>query len=86
MKWSLGDGQTTVCSGTGTKYDEAAHGWSAPECGFEHGWKKAGTYTLTATYVWDISWSGDQTGSATQLMSSTQQVTVGELQSVVSKN
>ena len=86
VKWSLGDGQTTVCSGTGTKYDEAAHGWSAPECGFEHGWKKAGTYTLTATYVWDISWSGDQTGSATQLMSSTQQVTVGELQSVVSKN
>lgn len=83
VKWSLGDGQTTVCSVTGTKYSEAAHGWSAPECGFERGWKKAGTYTLTATYVWDISWSGDQTGSATQTMSSTQQVTVGELQAVV---
>lgn len=86
VKWSLGDGQSTVCSGTGTKYNEAAHGWSAPECGFEHGWKKAGTYTLTATYVWDVAWSGDQTGSATQTMSSTQQVTVGELQSVVTKN
>ncbi|QNF93330.1 hypothetical protein [Janibacter sp. YB324] len=86
VKWSLGDGQSTVCSGAGTKYDEDAHGWSAPECGFENGWKKPGTYTLTATYVWDISWSGDQTGSATQSMSSTRQVTVGELQSVVSRN
>lgn len=83
VKWSLGDGQSTVCSGTGTKYVSDVHGWSSPHCGFESGWKQAGTYTLTASYVWDISWSGDQTGSTTQTMSSTQQVTVSELQSVV---
>jgi hypothetical protein len=58
---------------------------SAPECGFEHGWKKPGTYTLTATYVWQVAWTGDETGSMTQDMSSTQQVTVGELQSVATK-
>lgn len=82
VKWSLGDGQSTVCSGTGTKYVSDVHGWSSPHCGFENGWKQAGTYTLTASYVWDISWSGDQAGSATQTLSSTRQVTVGELQSV----
>lgn len=86
VKRSLGDGQTTVCSGTGTRYSQAEHGWSAPDCGFEHGWKKAGTYTLTASFVWDISWSGDQAGSATQTRSSTQRVTVGELQSVATQN
>ncbi|QBF44989.1 hypothetical protein [Janibacter limosus] len=58
---------------------------SAPECGFEHGWKKPGTYTLTATYVWQVAWTGDETGSVTQDMSSTQKVTVGELQSVATK-
>lgn len=83
VKWSLGDGQTTVCEGTGTPYDKRAHGWSTPDCGFAAGWKSAGTYTLTASYVWEISWSGDETGSATQTLSSTEQVTVGELQSVV---
>lgn len=82
VKWSLGDGQSTVCQGAGTKYVRDVHGWSSPHCGFENGWKEAGTYTLTASYVWEIAWSGDQAGSATQTMSSTQQVTVGELQAV----
>lgn len=82
VKWSLGDGQSTTCQGTRTVFDPDVHGWSVPHCGFERGWNQAGTYTLTASYVWDISWSGDQTGSATQTMSSTQEVTVGELQSV----
>ncbi|KRE39510.1 hypothetical protein ASG73_04150 [Janibacter sp. Soil728] len=85
VKWSLGDGQSTLCSGTEAKYDVDRDGWSAPECGFEHGWKKPGTYTLTATYVWQVAWTGDETGSVTQAMSSTQQVTVGELQSVATK-
>ena len=85
VKWSLGDGQSTLCAGTESKYDVDRDGWSTPECGFEHGWKKPGTYTLTATYVWQVAWTGDETGSMTQDMSSTQQVTVGELQSVATK-
>lgn len=84
VKWSLGDGQSTVCSGTGTAFNADEHGWSAPDCGFKTGWKNAGTYTLTASYVWDISWSGDQTGSTTQTMTSTQQINVREIQTVVS--
>lgn len=83
VKWSLGDGQTTVCSGTGTEYDPEVHGWSTPDCGFAEGWTEPGTYTLTATYVWRISWSGDETGTQTETMSSSREVTVGELQSVV---
>ena len=86
VEWSLGDGQTTICSGSGTPYDKATHGWSAPECGFEKGWQKAGTYTLTASYVWDVDWSGSVTGSDSQTMSSTQQVTVREIQTTVSSN
>ncbi|WP_415830734.1 hypothetical protein [Janibacter anophelis] len=39
VKWSLGDGQSTVCQGTGTVYDPDVHGWDTPHCGFEDGWK-----------------------------------------------
>lgn len=82
VTWTLGDGQSTTCSGGGTKYDPDIHGWTTPTCGFANGWSTAGTYTLTATYHWDISWTGDQTGSATQTISATRQVTATELQSV----
>lgn len=82
VKWSLGDGQSTVCSGTGKAF-EPSDGWSTPDCGFAKGWTKPGTYTLTATYVWRVTWTGDETGTTTQAMSSTRDVTVGELQSVV---
>src|SRR5699024_3687380 len=50
VTWSLGDGQSTVCDSAGTVFNPDVHGWSAPDCGFETGWKQAGTYTLTATY------------------------------------
>lgn len=82
VKWSLGDGQSVACHGVGTKYDPQRDGWSSPDCGFDAGWKQSGTYTLTASYVWEISFSGDATGSMTETLSSTEQVTVGELQSV----
>lgn len=84
VKWSLGDGQSTICQGSGTAYDKDVHGWSAPDCGFESGWTKAGTYTLTASYVWDVNWSGSVTGADSQTLSSTQQVTVREVQTTVS--
>lgn len=37
---------------------------------------------MTASYAWEISFSGDATGSKTQTLTSTERVTVGELQSV----
>lgn len=49
VKWSLGDGQSTVCQGAGTKYVRDVHGWSSPHCGFENGWKEAGTTPGAAT-------------------------------------
>lgn len=83
VKWSLGDGQETVCTGAGTVFNPDTHGWSAPDCGFETGWKKAGNYTLTATYVWEVSWSGDVNGSTTRELSASEDITVREIQSVV---
>ena len=83
VKWSLGDGQETVCKGAGTVFDPDTHGWSAPDCGFETGWKKAGKYTLTATYVWEVSWSGDVNGSTTRELSASEDINVREIQSVV---
>lgn len=83
VKWSLGDGQSTICQGSGTAYNKDLHGWSAPDCGFESGWSKAGTYTLTASYVWDVNWSGSVTGADSQTLSSTQEVTVREVQTTV---
>ncbi len=83
VKWSLGDGQETICEGAGTKFNADTHGWSAPDCGFETGWKNIGTHTLTASYVWDLSWSGDENGSTSRTLSTTQEINVREIQTVV---
>lgn len=86
VRWDLGDGQSITCTTPGTEFTKGMPWGSSPDCGFPHGWQKRGTYTLTATYVWDVSWSGSITGSDTQEISTTETVTVGEYQGIVTSN
>lgn len=86
VKWDLGDGQSTSCTTAGTEFTEGMAWGPSPDCGFPKGWQKKGSYTLTATYVWDVSWSGSINGSDTQEVSTTETVTVGEYQGIVTDN
>lgn len=86
VKWDLGDGQSTSCTTAGTEFTEGMAWGPSPDCGFPQGWQKKGSYTLTATYVWDVSWSGSINGSDTQEVSTTETVTVGEYQGIVTDN
>ncbi|WP_051450372.1 PKD domain-containing protein [Actinospica robiniae] len=55
--WSFGDGTSITCDGPGTVY-EPSYGAeaSSPTCG--HTYTKAGTFTLTATVSWKVTWAG----------------------------
>lgn len=86
VKWDLGDGQSTTCTTAGSEFTKGMAWGPSPDCGFPNGWQKRGTYTLTATYVWDVSWSGSINGSDTQEVSTTETVTVGEYQGIVTNN
>jgi len=52
--WSMGDGSTVTCDGPGTPYDPSAPNASS-SCSYM--WATAGTYTVTATTDWSVTWS-----------------------------
>ena len=81
--WSLGDGQSVTCTGPGTRYVESM-GWaSSPDCGLPNGYKKAGSYTVTADITYDVTVSGDANESETVTRSSSEDITVREIQVVI---
>ena len=81
--WHLGDGQSVTCTGPGTKYVESM-GWAtSPDCGLPNGYKKTGTYTVTADLTYDVTVSGDANETETVTRSSSEDVTVREVQTVI---
>jgi hypothetical protein len=82
--WDMGDGQSVTCDGPGTPYDP-----SDPDAttGCSYTWGQAGTYTVTATVYWSVTWTaagaagggnlGVQAGPPAQV-----QVTVTESQAI----
>ncbi|MCM3883127.1 hypothetical protein [Frankia sp. R82] len=61
--WSLGDGGTTTCTGPGTPFPSGGDPKSAsPDCGYTYRHRSldasGGTFAVTATVRWDVSWSG----------------------------
>lgn len=82
VTWDLGDGTSVTCNGSGTSYDSSM-GWkTSPDCGVPGGYKKAGTYTVTATFHHRITWSGDASGSETAETTSSETIQIGEYQGV----
>ena len=80
--WGMGDGGTVACVSPGTSYSDSFGVAPSPDCGYRY--TKQGTYKVTATSYWTITWSGiGQAGVIHQTYSSSVVVTIGELQTVV---
>jgi hypothetical protein len=54
--WDLGDGTTVTCDGPGTPYDTSRPPeGQRTDC--SHVYQQSGAYDVTATIVWEVSWS-----------------------------
>ena len=60
--WSFGDGSSITCDGPGTVYSPSEGADTAsPTCG--HTYTQVGSFTLTVTVTWKVTWAGaGQTG------------------------
>ena len=82
--WNMGDGDTVTCDGPGTPYRASAPN-ATTDCSYT--WAQAGTYQVTATLYWSVTWTatgapgggnlGLQAGPAAQVS-----VTVTESQAI----
>ncbi|MHB1928449.1 MAG: hypothetical protein ACYCUG_03310 [Acidimicrobiales bacterium] len=52
--WDMGDGSTVTCDGPGTPYDPSAPN-AKTTCSYT--WSTAGSYTVTATLYWSVTWA-----------------------------
>lgn len=84
VTFDLGDGTALRCE-TSTPYPAHAEpGAESPTCG--HRYAQPGTYTITTTQAWQVTWEGGGfTGQLSVDRSSTQPITVMELVSVLTK-
>ena len=79
--WDMGDGSKVTCTTAGTPFYDGAGGTKSPDCGYVY--SKQGTYTVTATSYWEVTWSGGgQSGTIPLTMASSTTVVIGELQAV----
>ncbi|MFF4891432.1 hypothetical protein [Micromonospora chersina] len=84
--WTMGDGTRVTCTGPGTPYtaDGPRAGRTSPDCGYDRGYARAGTYQVSATTFWTVEWSGGgESGEIAQSrVSGTVPVQINELQVV----
>ena len=84
--WTMGDGTQVTCTGPGTPYaaDGPRAGRTSPDCGYDRGYARAGTYQVSATTFWTVEWSGGgESGEIAQSRTSgTVPVQINELQVV----
>ena len=52
--WNMGDGSTVTCDGPGTPYDPNDPN-ATTDCSYT--WTQAGSYQVTATIYWSVSWT-----------------------------
>ncbi|MFY1618738.1 hypothetical protein [Micromonospora sp. WMMD736] len=59
--WNMGNGDTVTCTTPGTPYDPNGEraGLTSPDCGYDDGYPKAGTYRVGATTYWTVRWWTD---------------------------
>lgn len=89
VTWQMGDGTTVECRTAGTPYKAIYGKKSSPDCGHVYTKSSAGqpggTYTVTATSSWVITWEGaGQTGTIRlDGLQRSVEITVGEAQVLV---
>ena len=78
VRWSLGDGGVTTCSGPGTPYKLRYGITESPTCGYK--FDRQGEFTVTARSDWIVNWSGiGETGTFRIYLTENTQVVIGEL-------
>jgi len=84
VTWNMGDGHILTC-GLGTPYVQGTEG-ASPDCGHVYAEASSrhvpggGSWPITATSTWTVSWSGGgQSGTETLELSSAAELFVGEL-------
>jgi hypothetical protein len=84
--WDMGNGEKVTCAGPGTPYRAGgAHaGKPSPDCGYDSGYPKAGTYGVQATTFWNVHWVGGGSSGdiAVTRTSGTARIEIDELQVV----
>ena len=90
ITWDMGDGTEIVCRTPGAPYEPSFGKRQSPDCGHVYQESSAndqagGTYTVTATSDWVITWSGaGQTGTIRlNGLSRSVEISVGEAQVLV---
>ncbi|WP_143571060.1 hypothetical protein [Tessaracoccus sp. ZS01] len=84
VEWDMGDGTTVTC-GRGTPWSavrtQGGKNVKSPDCG--HMYEEMGTYEVTATSHWAVSWSGaGRSGTLPFTLSRSVDYLVGEYQAV----
>jgi hypothetical protein len=84
--WNMGDGSTVTCA-AGTPFNAAYGAVDSPTCGHRYARTSAsqpgGTFPITATSQWRISWEGaGDSGVINRTSTSTSAVQINEIQSV----
>lgn len=78
--WSMGDGGTVACQGSGTPYSTSYGIRMSPTCGYKY--KRQGNYQLSSTVTWDVSWNGSEAGSDTLTTTASVPIRIGEYQAI----
>lgn len=77
--WTMGDGSSVTCAGSGTPYADSYDTQSSPTCG--HTYTQMGRYPVTATSYWAVNWEGiGQSGVIPLTFAQTTQIAMGEAQ------
>lgn len=89
VTWEMGDGTTVVCHSKGTPYKPSFGKQTSPDCGHVYELSSAGepggTYSVTATSSWVITWEGAGQSGTIRLdgLQRSVEITVGEAQVLV---
>ncbi|MGO3089960.1 MAG: hypothetical protein ACTII7_09770 [Galactobacter sp.] len=87
ITYRMGDGGKVICTGGGTPYTASKGKQPSPTCDYRYSKMSPnegqGTYEITATSKWNVSWTADgQSGQMPMQVSSTTSVRVGEIQTL----
>ncbi|MGH2909705.1 MAG: hypothetical protein ACRDK8_10460, partial [Solirubrobacteraceae bacterium] len=89
VTWDMGDGTQVVCKTSGTPYKSEYGRRDSPDCGYTYKLSSVreadDAYTVTATSIWIITWSGaGQTGTIRlDGLNRSTQIRIGEAQVLV---
>ncbi|MGY0541412.1 hypothetical protein ACW14X_28120 [Nocardioides sp. YJ-D4] len=89
ITWDMGDGTTVECRSAGTPYEASFGKKASPDCGHVYRLSSArepnGTYSVTATSAWVITWQGAGQAGTIRLdgLSRSVDIAVGEAQVLV---